>query len=153
MPQLAKGGKFVYGWSPISPNGQVNLPPQVVQEYQLPSNGKLILMSSSKISGGFCVTSKAMLEHSQLSVILKDNPPLARYTLPEGKTIKYKGRQYCWVTMKDKSLWLSEETMRTYDVKSSDRLLSIRSSNIAFALIVKGPIISEAKKHSELETF
>ncbi len=153
MPLLAKGGKFVYGWSVISPERKVIIPPQIIQEYKLPENGKIILMSSSKVSGGFSITTKAMLKQSKLNVIVNDNPELAEYSLPEGMTIKYKGRKYCWVTMENKIIRLPKQTMEAYDVKVNDKLLSIRSSNIAFTLIVKGPIIAVANQHPELEEF
>jgi hypothetical protein len=32
-------------------------------------------------------------------------------------------------------------------------LLTVRGSNVGLTFIVKGPIIKEAKKHPELETF
>lgn len=56
MPQIAKGGKFVFGWSPIGKEGCVQVPEQVIDEYQLFTENKLILISGSKSSGGFVVS-------------------------------------------------------------------------------------------------
>ena len=58
MPQLNPGGKYVYGWSRVNSDMKLCLPPELVKEYGLNDTEDIvILMSSSKTSGGFCVTS------------------------------------------------------------------------------------------------
>ena len=61
MPQLNKGGKFVFGLSVIHENLSVQFPPQAVKEYHLLSENKIIIFTGSKITGGFCVTSYPLL--------------------------------------------------------------------------------------------
>ena len=56
MPQMNKGGKFIFGQSLIRPDGRVRFPPQAAEEYRIASEGKVYLFTGSKITGGFCVT-------------------------------------------------------------------------------------------------
>ena len=35
MPQLAKGGKWVFGWVLVGPHGEVTIPPEAWDEYGL----------------------------------------------------------------------------------------------------------------------
>lgn len=72
MPQLNKGGKFVFGLSVIHENRSVQIPPQAINEYRLSNENKIIIFTGSKITGGFCVTSYPLLSSSKLSHILKE---------------------------------------------------------------------------------
>ena len=59
MPQMNKGGKFIFGESMIRPDGWVQLPPQAVDEYRIASEGKVYLFTGSKITGvrsASCIT-------------------------------------------------------------------------------------------------
>lgn len=67
MPQLNKGGKFVFGLSVIHENRSVQIPPQAINEYRLSNENKIIIFTGSKITGGFCVTSYPLLSSSKLS--------------------------------------------------------------------------------------
>ena len=46
MPQLNKGGKFVFGLSVIHENRSVQIPPQAINEYRLSNENKIIIYSS-----------------------------------------------------------------------------------------------------------
>jgi hypothetical protein len=154
MPHITKGGKFVFGWCKIQENGLIRLPDQAIQEYKLEPNSKVILISGSRTSGGFSVSNKEMLSNSDLNGIFNSLPKLANYSIEEGKPLKYKGRFYCWAILnEDNYLKLSKEAMDISGVKEGNLLLVIRSSNIAFVCIVKGPIIERAKTHPELLIF
>lgn len=65
MPQMNKGGKFVFGESVIRPGGRMQLPPQAVDEYRIALEGKVYLFAGSKMTGGFCVTRRGLLLPSQ----------------------------------------------------------------------------------------
>jgi bifunctional DNA-binding transcriptional regulator/antitoxin component of YhaV-PrlF toxin-antitoxin module len=154
MPQLAKGGKFVFGWSRIDRSGGVVIPPQARGEYGISSGDRIILLSGSKTSGGFGITKKSFLEKSKLSIILQDNPELADYSINEGQPVKYKGRNYCWMTVdKNGGFLIPSRTLEAYGIKSGDRLLSVRSSDIAIGMAAKGPLVELAEKHAEIEVF
>ena len=108
-------------------------------------------MTASKTSGGFAVTTPSLLKNSKLSVILDKQPKLAQFDLPEGETIKITSKTYCWVTLNKKGEFIVPlKSLKKYGVKPEDQLLSVRGSCVALSFIVKGPIIEEAKKHSEL---
>ena len=76
MPQMNKGGKFIFGKSLIRPDGTVQFPPQAIEEYHIADEGKVYLFTGSKSTGGFCVTRKGLLEPSKLGHILNENPEL-----------------------------------------------------------------------------
>jgi len=75
MPQMNKGGKFIFGKSLIRSDLTVYLPVQAIKEYNATAEGKVYLFTGSKITGGFCVTRKGLLEPSKLWHILTDTRP------------------------------------------------------------------------------
>ena len=95
MPQMNKGGKFIFGKSLIRDDLTIRLPTQAVTEYKVSKEGKVYLFTGSKVIGGFCVTRKGLLEPSKLGHILTDNPALLNYQAAKGEFIPYKGRSYC----------------------------------------------------------
>ena len=99
MPQMNKGGKFVFGKSNIQASGKVQFPIQAMAEYQITAEGKVYLFTGSKVTGGFCVTRKGLLLPSKLGHILAALPDLLDYTAEEGSFLPYKGRSYCWLSV------------------------------------------------------
>lgn len=95
MPQMNKGGKFIFGKSLIRQDLIVHLPAQAMIEYDATAEGKVYLFTGNKVTGGFCVTRKGLLEPSKLGHILMDNPALLNYQTAEGEFIPYRGRSYC----------------------------------------------------------
>jgi hypothetical protein len=154
MPRITKGGKHIFGWSLVGTHGRIRIPPEAYEEYRLFIADKVILFSGSKTTGGICVTTKALVQQSKLSDILVNNPGLAEYRIKEGQFIRYKGRLCCWVSLKKGGiLELSDATLAYFKIKHGDHLLVIRGSNIGPAMGVRGPIIDEAKNHTEIEVF
>lgn len=49
MPQLNKGGKFVFGFSVIHLDLTIRIPMQVLSEYDAARDGKVIIFTGSKI--------------------------------------------------------------------------------------------------------
>ena len=147
MPQMNKGGKFVFGESVIRPDGWVRLPPQAAEEYRIASEGKVYLFTGSKMTGGFCVTRQGLLLPSQLGHILTDLPELLRYEAPEGAFLRYKGRAYCWTAVSSSGeIRLTEGMLAALQLVPGMRLLSIRSSDIAFTMGAKGPLWEKAER-------
>jgi hypothetical protein len=154
MPQLEKGGKFVFGWSRVRDDGSLTLPDEAVQEYGLAEVNRIFLMSGSKTSGGFGITTKAFLEKSPISGILSDNLDLAGFKKEEGKVAPFKNRSICWVQIYSGGrIALSQEAMKVFGINTGEFLLSIRSSNIAIGMAEKGPLIKIAKTHPEIKVF
>lgn len=155
MPQMNKGGKFVFGKSLVREDGSLRLPPQAVREYDITAEGRLYLFTGSRSTGGFCVTRKGLLEPSALGGILRDLPKLRGYTAAEGTFLRYKGRAYAWLPVDaDGIVKLRMETLDFLGLSPGMELLSIRSSNIAFTMGAKGPLIARAAgAPGELEVY
>ena len=148
MPQMRKRGKFIFGKSLIREGGIIQFPEQAIQEYDIASEGKIYLVTGSKKTGGFCVTRKGLLASSKLGHILNDNPQLRDYDSKEGEFIKYKGRGYAWVKINEEGkISLSDEAMQFLKLEKDMKLLSIRSSDIAFTMGAYGPLLEESLKH------
>lgn len=58
MPQMNKGGKFIFGKSLIRKDLTIHIPTQAIREYNATTEGKIYLFTGSKVTGGFCVTRK-----------------------------------------------------------------------------------------------
>lgn len=148
MPQLNKGGKFVFGKSLVREDGSLCLPPQAVEEYDICSEGRVYVFTGAKATGGFCVTRKGLLLPSKLSHILTDLPGLMDYTLAEGELVRYKGRSYCWLGVSPEGwLKLTGSMLERLKIAAGDKLMCIRSSDIAFTLGHHGPLFERAENY------
>lgn len=155
MPQMNKGGKFIFGKSLIRDNLTIHIPTQALTEYNATAEGKVYLFTGSKVTGGFCVTRKGLLEPSKLGNILTDNPALQNYQTAEGEFIKYKGRSYCWITISENGvIQLNQQILDFLNLKIGMKLLSIRSSDIAFTMGATGPLLERADNYEgEIEIY
>ena len=148
MPQMNKGGKFIFGKSLIRDDLTIYLPTQALTEYNATAEGKVYLFTGSKVTGGFCVTTKGLLEPSKLGHILTDNPALQSYQTAEGEFIKYKGRSYCWINISENGIiQLNQQILDFLNLKIGMELLSIRSSDIAFTMGATGPLLERADNY------
>ena len=143
MVQLRYRGKNVYGWSLIRDDNSICFPPEAIDEYKLNGDANIVLFTASKTSGGFCISKFDTLKSSGLSHIINDNPELERDT---GRIVGYKGKSYCHLQMSGNGVELSCEIMDHFDLKTEDKLLIIKGSNIAFDCIVKGPLVDMANE-------
>ena len=148
MPQINKGGKFIFGKSLIRDDLTIHIPTQALTEYNASTERKIYLFTGSKVTGGFCVTRKGLLEPSKLGHILTDNPVLQNYQTTEGEFVKYKGRLYCWVNISENGvIQLNQQISNFLNLKIGMELLSIRSSNIAFTMGATGPLLKKADNY------
>ena len=91
------------------------------------------------------MTRQGLLLPSKLGHILTGTPVLLHYEVPDGTFVPYKGRSYCWTTVSASGgILLTEEMMAFLHLKPGMRLLSIRSSDIAFTMGAKGPLLEQA---------
>jgi hypothetical protein len=153
MPQLSKGGKYIFGWVKIRPGGEVPVPEETIREYAIRSDEKGILISGSKASGGFVVARRSFLKQSTLSGILSNNPELAQFRTKPGELIRYKGRLYCWVNQNNGILKLPAEIMGTFCIQPNDNLLVIRGSNLGFVCAESGPLVKKARPFPGIPVF
>ena len=155
MPQLNKGGKYVFGLSVINGENKIQIPDETLLKYSLTGERKIIIFTGSKITGGFCVTAKNLLMNSKLKHILDDCPALSQYKLNEGEFIRYKGRGYAWVSITPTGIiQLTDSVMQYLSLSVGDTLMSIKSSDIAFTMGLKGPLMDKVHSYmGEIETY
>jgi hypothetical protein len=148
MPQLVKGGKHTFGWSIVSETGNITIPPDAYAEYGFIEGETALVMSGSRKSGGFALSRRETFMNSSIAGVLKE-----KGEVPEGETIKIGPRFFCRVKIRDSRFSLPFSTLEKYGIEKGSALLTVRGSNVGLGFIVKGPIIEEARKHHELETF
>lgn len=127
MPQLVKGGKWVFGWCIVGPAGEIQIPPAAYTEYGFVTGEVVIITRGSQRSGGFGIGRQEKLANS---------PLLSRF---RGRaTIGAAGQ-----------VVFPAET----GPQPGERLLAVRGSGLALGFVQRGPIYEEALKHPEIETF
>jgi len=154
MPKLVQGGKYVYGWSVVSPSGEINIPPEAGSEYGIEGEQDLVLIQGSETSGGFGISRLPVLKESAMGVILERYSELEK--APSGQPVMVEGRSKIYARSHlgaDNRLRLTDEMQKAFGIKAGDRLLVIRGSDIALSFAAVGPILKEAEKHIELPVF
>jgi hypothetical protein len=129
MPQLVKGGKWVFGWVVVGEEGWINIPPDAWDEYGYSVGDEIVFIQGSRASGGFAAGRTDTLADSPL---LGSGRILARACILQVARIQ-----------------LPPEL----SVQSGDRLLVVRGSGLALGFPVKGRIVEAASNYPELEVF
>jgi bifunctional DNA-binding transcriptional regulator/antitoxin component of YhaV-PrlF toxin-antitoxin module len=154
MPQIFKDGEYVYGWSKVSEGGRIAIPREAMDEYGLKERDKVIVMSGSRRSGGFAVTTPSHLRDTPLAAVLRRFPRLRTYQMPEARVVRVEGRAFCWAAIGEGNyLTLPGMTLREYGIMPGDRLLTVRASRLALGFALRGPIVDEAAALRDLEVF
>jgi hypothetical protein len=126
MPQLVKGGKWVFGWVTVGSRRELAIPPEAWDEYRFQVGDEVTFLPGSQRSGGFG------LSHARL---LGDVPePLQMRALARGRVDEL-GRVMVPAAV---------------EVRPGDRLLVVRGSGRALGFVAHGPIYEEAVKHPDL---
>jgi len=129
MPQLVKGGKWVFGWVIVNPGGEVQIPPEAFAEYGFQPGERVLFLRGSRRSGGLGIGRCERLAQSPISQQSR--------TIGQG-TIRPAGQ-----------VALPPEA----GLQPGERLLVVRGSGAALGFVQRGPIYEEALKHPEVETF
>lgn len=154
MPQLVRGGKHTYGWSKVGEEGTIPIPKEAMDDYGFKEREKLIVMSGSRRSGGFALTTPDLLRASPLSAVLRRFPRLRTFQMPEARTVRVEGRAFCWTTIREGGyITLPGQTLREYEILPGDRLLTVKGSRLALGFALRGSIVDEAMITPELEVF
>jgi len=156
MPQLVKGGKYVFGWTWINKDFKIRIPDETYDEYKFTGSDKLIILSGSKSSGGFSIISLHSIMNSKLSDNIirlvgyrKETNSFATHKL---EIIKQKERLVSWTSLEKGNYFrLSMELMSALNINIGDKLLVGRGSGLGPAFIAKGTIYEEALQHDLLE--
>lgn len=120
MPQLAKGGKWVFGWVAVGPHRTIQIPDEAWAEYGFQEGAEAVLLQGSVTSGGFGLGTAA--------------------GMPEMLLTRAVGR----------SLFQTARTVRIpegIDVHPGGRLLAVRGSGHALGLLARGRIYDLALTH------
>lgn len=90
-----------------------------------------------------------MLSSSKLKHIMADLPELdSSCPDSEGQFIRYKGRYYSWLYLSDDGcVRMPSSSLDFLSLKTGDRLMAIRSSDIAFTMGARGPLIEKGVKY------
>jgi hypothetical protein len=129
MPQLVKGGKWVFGWVVVGPQRELVIPPAAWDEYGFQVGDEVTFIAGSRRSGGFG------LSHARL--LAGASAPLQVRALAQGR-VGESGRV---------------RVPATVGVQPGDRLLAVRGSGRALGFVAQGPIYEEALQHPELACF
>ena len=153
MPQIAKGGKYIFGWSSIRPDGITLISPEAMKEYGMSSGENVILISGSKTSGGFSICSISALKKSVISKTLMPDLESFRNEIVAKEIIWHGKRAISQVLIRDNMISLSPTILKAYNISRGNCLLSVRGSNLGIGMISRGPIFELAKQHTEINTF
>ncbi|MBN2214198.1 MAG: hypothetical protein JW723_08135 [Bacteroidales bacterium] len=158
MPQLVKGGKYVFGWTIINPDLKVRIPDEAYHEYHLIQAEKLIIISGSKTSGGFGIFTPCSLVRSKLGRVItglagyhKESDSFSSDMLEIRKSGE---RIVTWTCLdKEKYFRLSDEFIAIMNLRTGSKLLVVRGSGIGPGFIAKGFIYHEALKHQDIQEY
>ncbi|MBN1139019.1 MAG: hypothetical protein JXM73_20710 [Anaerolineae bacterium] len=129
MPQLVKGGKWVFGWAIVGRQGELAIPPEAWEEYGFQAGEEADFLPGSRTSGGFGLSAPRLL--------VQMAEPLRARVLARG-CIGEDGRLL---------------VPPAVGMRPGDRLLAVRGSGHALGFVGRGPIYDKALKHPELEIF
>ncbi len=127
MPQLVKGGKWVFGWCILGPAGELQIPPEAFVEYDFQPGEKVFIIRGSQRSGGIGLSRPEKINNSPVKLCL------IREAL-----IDVLGQ-----------ITLSTEA----NIPPGERLLAVRGSSLALGFLQRGPIFEEALRHQGIEVF
>lgn len=131
MPQLVKGGKWVFGWVVVGPEREITIPPEAWREFGFRDGDEAIFTPGSRRSGGFGVSRPGLMAEVRRKMAEAGLRELGRGQFENGR-----------VTAPPE-----------IGVKPGDRLLAVRGSRYGLGFVVKGPIYGEALKHTNIEVF
>ncbi|MBD3226808.1 MAG: hypothetical protein GF329_01365 [Candidatus Lokiarchaeota archaeon] len=152
MPQIVKGGKYIFGWSRVSKNGEIKINNEAMIEYDFNIGDKVILLPGSSYSEGFGIKSIKRIKKSKLKDILENNPTLVNFMVNMGDTILYKDKYLSWTKINENnSIKLPLETLSKYEITPEMKLLSVRGSWLSLGFVAKGRLIEEAKNTQKLK--
>lgn len=129
MPQMNKGGKWVFGWCVVSLSGEIRIPPAAFAEYGFQRGEPIFYLRGSRRSGGFSIGRQEKLAGS--------STPLLRRSMGQG------------MIHEEDRIVIPPEA----GIQAGQRLLAVRGSGYAVLFLTGGPIYEEAIKYPGIETF
>ncbi len=129
MPQLVRGGKWVFGWVVVGPQRELVIPPAAWDEYGFRAGDEVTFLAGSRRSGGFGLSHPRLLAGAAA--------PIQARALAQGR-MEEPGRV---------------KVPAAVGVQPGDRLLAVRGSGRALGFVAHGPIYEEALKHNDIACF
>jgi hypothetical protein len=126
MPQLEKGGKWVFGWIAVQAGKRITVPPDAYREYGFQDGNEIVFTRGNRRSGGFGIG-----RIDRMPLLLK------KRVLAHGRMGK-KGQ-----------VALPPEV----EVQEDNRLLAVRGSGFALGFLMQGPIYELALQYRQLTAF
>lgn len=145
-------GKFIYGWTRVGGDGRVRVPEPALKEYRLQPDSDLVLLQGGKTEGGFSLVSVEKLKSSALGVILERYSQLEK--APAGEPVVVQGRSKIYARVHladDGTLQLPPDALKAFRIKTGERLLVVRESEIAVALMAAGSCVEAACALSDIK--
>ena len=127
MPQLVKGGKWVFGWTVVSPDKEILIPAEAFQEYMFHQEDPVVFILGSRRSGGFGLGHRGKVTSSII------RPRI----FAEGHI----GKE------------MHVPLPSVIEITPGTQLLVVRGSDMALSFLLKGPIVDEACLHPDLEVY
>lgn len=127
MPQLAKGGKWVFGWTTVGQDLDVVVPPAAYQEYGFQTHEEVVFLRGSRTSGGFIMGKRSKV----LASIIKTR------IVAEG--------------LMGEMMHVRLPSSLGFNI--GEKLLVVRGSGLALSFLHHGRIYEEALRHPEIEEF
>ncbi len=121
MPQLEKGGKWVFGWVIVDKDFRICIPREAWTEYGFSPDVCALFLKGSSTSGGFAITTKDRLPKSV------ERRELARGQLERGRLAVIPS---------------------AVAVEPWQRLLAVRGSGHALGFVARGPIYEAALRYA-----
>lgn len=128
MPQLSKGGKWIFGWVVVGQHREIVIPPEAYEEYGFKPGEEIVFLHGSRTSGGFGLGRNEVLQH----------------------------KEHIWKRIFAKGIMEENRVVilpSVVEIQPGDRLLTGRGSGWALGFFQKGLIYDEALKHPEIDSY
>lgn len=88
MPQMNKGGKFIFGEFVIYKDGTIQFPPQTIEEYKIAGDTKIYNLPAARKQSAFTLQERDCFIRQSQVYISKDIPALFEYRSKCGEFIR-----------------------------------------------------------------
>jgi hypothetical protein len=132
---LVKGGKWVFGWVVVGPQGALVIPPAAWDEYGFQVGDEVTFIAGSRRSGGFGLSHPRLLDEAAMptAIPLASTRALARGRIDEAGRVVVPA---------------------AVGVRPGARQLAGRGRGLALGFVARGPIYEEALRYpGTLEQF
>lgn len=153
MPQIAKGGKHVFGWCVVDTQGRLAVPEEARREYDFLEAGTCYVFSGSRRSGGFGLSNRERLEASpEIGRYILTAAENDRQTLPAAESGPARVARRVHMDTNG-ILTVPLEVLAAFGVLPGDWLLPVRGSWMAVGFPVRGPLVDYAREQAVLRVF